>query len=60
MREFLVIDKALQIIQGELLNNTLKLMEIDRGIKKDCKKLKDVELDITYSEEKSGYIEIED
>ena len=28
MREFLGIDKALQSIQGELLNNTSKLTEI--------------------------------
>ena len=28
MREFLGIDKALQSIQGELLNNTSKLSEI--------------------------------
>ena len=33
MREFLGIDKALQIIQGELLNNTSKLTEIDKRIK---------------------------
>ena len=38
MREFLVIDKALQSIQGELLNNTAKLTEIDKRIKKDTKK----------------------
>ena len=30
MREFLAIDKFLQSIQGELLNNTTKLTEIDR------------------------------
>ena len=28
MREFLGIDKALQTIQGELLNNTSKLTEL--------------------------------
>ena len=33
MREFLGIDKALQSIQGELLNNTSKLTEINKRIK---------------------------
>ena len=32
MREILGIDKALQSIQGELLNNTSKLTEIDKYI----------------------------
>ena len=32
MREFLGIDKALQSIQGELLNNTSKLTEINKSI----------------------------
>ena len=34
MREFLGIDKALQTIQGELVNNTSKLTEINERIKK--------------------------
>ena len=51
MREFLGIDKALQSIQGELLNNTLKLTEINKRIKRDTKKLEDVENDPTYSDE---------
>ena len=34
MREFLGIDKALQTIQGELINNTSKLTEINERIKK--------------------------
>ena len=38
MREFLGIDKALQSIQGELLNNMSKLAEIDKRIKRDTKK----------------------
>ena len=42
MRQFLGIDKALQSIQGELLNNTLKLTEIDKRIKKDTKELEEV------------------
>ena len=40
MREFLGINKALQSIQGELLNNTSKLTEIDKPIKRDIKKVK--------------------
>ena len=37
MREFLGIDKALQSIQGELSNNTSKLTEINKRIKRDTK-----------------------
>ena len=51
MREFLGIDKALQSIQGELLNNTSKLTEINKSIKRDTKKLEEVENDPTYSDE---------
>ena len=43
MPEFLGIDKALQSIQGKLLNNTSKLTEIDKRIKRDTKKLEEVE-----------------
>ena len=50
MREFLGIDKALQSIQGELLNNTSKLTDYKR-IKRDSKKLEEVENDPTYSDE---------
>ena len=49
MREFLGIDKALQSIEGELLNNTSKLTEINKRIKRDTKKLEEVENDPTYS-----------
>ena len=52
MREFLGIDKALQSIQGELLNNISKLTEINKRIKRDTKKLEEVENDPTYSDEK--------
>ena len=38
MREFLGIDKALQSIQGELLNNTSKLTEINKHKKEIQKK----------------------
>ena len=51
MREFLGIDKALQSIQGELLNNTSKLTEINKRIKRHTKKLEEVENDPTYSDE---------
>ena len=51
MREFLGIDKALQSIQGELLNNTSKLTEIDKRIKRDTKKLEEVKNDPGYTDE---------
>ena len=51
MREFLGINKALQSTQGELLNNTSKLTEIDKRIKRDTKKLEEVENDPTYTDE---------
>ena len=43
MREFLGINKALQSIQGKLLNNTSKLTEINKSIKRDTKNLEEVE-----------------
>ena len=52
MREFLGINKALQNIQGELLNNTSKLTEIDKRIKRNTKKVEQVENDPTYPDEK--------
>ena len=55
MREFLGIDKALQSIQGELLNNTSKLTEINKRIERDTKKLKEVEDDPTYSDEQRRF-----
>ena len=51
MREFLGNDKALQGIQGELLNNTSKLTEIDKRIQRDTKKLEEVENDPIYTDE---------
>ena len=59
MREFLGIDKALQSIQGELLNNTSKLTEINKRIKRDTKKLEEVENDPTYSDEKDSCIKMD-
>ena len=55
MRELLGTDKALQSIQGELLNNTSKFTEIDerkkRNQKRDTKKLEEVENDPSYTDE---------
>ena len=50
MRKFLGIDKDLQSIQCELLNNTSKLTEIDKHIKRDTKKLQKVENYPTYTD----------
>ena len=49
--EFLGIDKALQSIQGELLNNTSKLTEVNKRMKRVTKKLEEVENDPTYTNE---------
>ena len=51
MQEILAIDKALQSIQGELLNNNSRLTGIKKCIERDTKKLKEVEDDTTYSDE---------
>ena len=51
MQEFVGIDKALKSIQVKLLNNTCKLTEIDKRIKRDTEKLEEVENDLTYSDE---------
>ena len=51
MRDILGVDKALQTIEGELVNNITKLIEINEPIKRDGKKLNKVEDDPTYSEE---------
>ena len=53
MREFLGIDKALQSIQGEILNNTSKLTEIDKQIKRDTNKLQELENDLAYFDEQT-------
>ena len=50
MREFLGIEKTLQSIWGELLNNTSKLTEIYNRIQKDTKKLEEVGNDPTYTD----------
>ena len=51
MQEFLGTNKALQSIQGELLNSTSKLTETHEGIKRDTKNLEEVENDSTYTDE---------
>ena len=50
-QEFLGIDKTLQTMESEMANNASKLTEIDERIKKDSKKLKEVENDATYFKE---------
>ena len=51
MREFLGVHKVLQGIKGEFLDNAPNLSEIDKRIKKDTKKLGEIENDPTYSDE---------
>ena len=58
MREFLGIDKVLQGI-FELLNNALKLKKINERINKERKKLKEVENDPTFSEDRLYDLNIE-
>ena len=51
MKEFLSIDKTLQSIQGELVNNTSKLTEINKRIQRNTKKLEEVKNDPGYTDE---------
>lgn len=53
MQEFLGIDKDLQTIQDKLANIASKLTEVNERIKKDSKKLKVVEYDLSYYEERN-------
>ena len=50
MWELCGINKALQSIQDELVNDTSKLTEADEYIKKDSQKSKEVKDDPTYYE----------
>ena len=59
MQGFLGIGNALQSIQGELLINTSKLTEISKHIKRDTKKLEEVENDPNYSDEKGSCIKMD-
>ena len=52
MREFLGIDAAFQRIKGKIVNNTSKISEIDRHIKREQDKLK--EADISEGSEKKN------
>ena len=56
VQEVLGINKVLETIHGELVNNTTKLTVINERKKKESKKLKEVEEDPTYSEEQGSYI----
>ena len=51
MIEFLGIDKTLESMRGELLNNTSKLTEINRRNQRDTKKLEEIENDPTDTNE---------
>ena len=52
MREFLIrLHKAIKGIKGGFLNNMSKQAEIDKSIKRDTKKLEEVEKDPTYADE---------
>ena len=53
--EFLGVDRVLQSIRGELLNNTSKLTEINKSIQRDIKTLEDVESDPTYTDEQRQF-----
>ena len=54
MHEFLGVDRGLQRIQGELLDNTSKLTGINKCIKRDTKNFEEVENDPTDTDEEKG------
>ena len=56
MQEFLGINKSLQNIQGELLNNTSELTEINKRIQRDTKKLEEVKNNPNYTNEQRSSI----
>ena len=56
MQEFLGINKSLQSIQGELLNNTSELTEINKRIQRDTKKLEEVKNNPNYTNEQRSSI----
>ena len=51
MRQFLGIIKAFQSIPGELLNNTSKLTEVNKRIKRDTKNLEEVQHNSSFTDE---------
>ena len=57
MREFLGIDKALRRVQGEIINNTSKLSELDKKLARDREKLEEIKNDPSYSEELKNRIQ---
>ena len=57
MREFLGIDKALRRVQGEIINNTAKLSELDKKLARDREKLDEIKNDPSYSEELKNRIQ---
>ena len=57
MKEFLGIDKALRRVQGEIINNTAKLSEIDKELASDREKLEEIKNDPLYSEELKNRIQ---
>ena len=54
MQEILGINKALQSIQGEFVNNGSKLTQIDKRIQRDTKKLEEVKNDPDYTDEQNS------
>ena len=59
MGEFLGIDKALQNVHGELLNNTSKLTENNKLVKKKSKKLQEVKMILLILMNKGSCIKID-
>ena len=53
MQEILGINKALQSMQGEFVNNGSKLTQIDKRIQRDTKKLEEVKNDPGYTNEQT-------
>ena len=50
------IDKALRRVQGEIINNTAKLFELDKQLACDWEKLVEIKDDLSYSEEQKAKI----
>ena len=51
MRKFLGIIKAFQSIPGELLNNTSRLIKVNKRIKRDTKNLEEVQHNSSFTDE---------
>ena len=50
-REFLGIDKALRCVQGEIINNTAKLSELDKQLAREQEKLEQIKDNPAFSAE---------